>query len=81
MTLLIHEGKKAEDLFLNNCTIPDPISMDNVEIKIIQTIINTQLEGVDTDKWNKIVYTCMGVYEDTSTGVHHLHTVDNTGSN
>jgi len=34
MTLLIHEGKKAEDVFLKNGTLPDPTSTDNAERRL-----------------------------------------------
>ena len=81
MDLLIHEGKKVEDLFLKYGTIPDSRSTDNVEFKIVQTIIKCQLEVGQTDKWNKIVNTCMGVSEDTSTGVHHMYTTKKTVTN
>ena len=67
MTLLIHEGKKAEELFTKDGTIPEPIYTYNVEFNIVQTIIKPQLEGGETDKWNKFVDTCMGVSVDTST--------------
>ena len=50
MTLLIHEGKYAEDLLLKNGTIPDPGSTDNDVFKIFQTILKCQLEGGETDK-------------------------------
>ena len=59
MTLLIHEVKKADDLFLKDGTILDPSSTDNVEFKIVQTVIKRQLEGGETGKRNKIVNTCM----------------------
>ena len=81
MTLLIHEVKKAEELFLKDGTIPDPIPTNSVEFKIFQTIINFQLEGGDTDKWNKIVYTFMGVSEETSMVVRHMYTIEKTGTN
>ena len=81
MILLIHEGKKAEDLLLKDGTIPDPSSTDNAEFNIFQTIAKRQIEGGETDKWNKIVNTCMGVSEETSTGVHHLYTMEKTGTN
>ena len=55
--------------------------MDNDEFKIFQTIIKGQLEGGETDNWNKIVNTYMGVSEETSTGVHHLYTMEKTGTN
>ena len=81
MILLIHEGRKAEDLFLKDGTIPDLISTDNADFKIVQTIIKRQLEGGETDKWKNIITTCVGFSEETFTGVHHLYTIDNTGTN
>ena len=53
MTLLIHEGKKTEDLLLKDGAIPDPISTDNAEFKIVKTIIKRQLEDGEMDKWKK----------------------------
>jgi len=80
MTLLIHEGKKAEDAFLKDGTLPDPESTDNAEFKIVLTIIKRLLgEGV-TDKWNKIATRCMGVSEETTTGVHRLYTMEKQGT-
>lgn len=80
MTLLIHEGKKAEDLFLKDGTLPDPSSTDNAEFKIVLTIIKRLLESGETDKWNKIASRCLGVSEETTTGVHRLYTMEKTGS-
>ena len=80
MTLLIHEGKKAEDLFLKDGTVPDPSSTDNAEFKIVLTIIKRLLEGGETDKWNKIATRCMGVSEETTTGVHRLYTMEKMGT-
>ena len=71
-------GNKTDDLFLKGGTFHDPISMDNVDFKIFQTIIKRQLKGGDTDKWNKIVNTCMGFYEETFMGVRHLYTTEKT---
>ena len=81
MTLLVHEGKKAGELFIKDGNIPDPISTDNYELQIVQTIIKRQLEGGEMDKWNKIVNTCMGFSEENFTGVHHLYTMEKTGTN
>merc|ERR1712115_165859 len=80
MTLIIHEGKKAEDLFNANGTLPDPSSTDNAEFKIVLTIIRRLLEAGETDKWNKIAKRCMGVSEETTTGVHRLYTMEKSGS-
>ena len=81
MTLLIHEGNNAEELLLKDGTIPEPISTDNVEFEIFQTIIKRQLEGGETDKRNNIFNTCMEFSEETFTGVHNLYNMDNTGTN
>ena len=80
MTLLIHEGKKAEDAFLKDGTLPDPESTDNAEFKIVLSIIKRLLEAGETDKWNKIATRCMGVSEETTTGVHRLYTMEKAGS-
>merc|ERR1711906_40210 len=80
MTLLIHEGKKAEDLFLKDGTVPDPESTDNAEFKIVLTIIKRLLESGETDKWNKMASRCKGVSEETTTGVHRLYTMEKENS-
>lgn len=80
MTLIIHEGKKAEDLYAKDKTLPDPASTDNAEFKIVLTIIKRLLESGETDKWNKIATRCQGVSEETTTGVHRLYTMEKTGS-
>lgn len=80
MTLLIHEGKKAEDKFLKDGTLPDPNSTDNAEFKIVLSIIKRILESGETDKWNKIAKRCQGVSEETTTGVHRLYTMEKSGS-
>jgi len=80
MTLLIHEGKKAEDLYNASGTLPDPNSTTNEEFKIVLTIIKRLLESGETDKWNKIANRCVGVSEETTTGVHRLYTMEKTGS-
>ena len=75
MTILIYEGKKAEDLFLKNGTIPDPISTDNSEFKIVQTIIKLQLESRKTDKRKKFQYVYGSFWGDLngiSPSVHHV---------
>merc|ERR1740139_767591 len=80
MTLLIHEGKKAEDVFLKNGTLPDPTSTDNAEMKIVLTILKRLLESGVTDKWNKMAVSCVGVSEETTTGVHRLYQMEKNGS-
>jgi adenosylhomocysteinase len=80
MTLIIHEGKKAEDLYLKDGTLPDPDSTDNAEFKIVLSILKRLLEAGETDKWNSIASRCKGVSEETTTGVHRLYTMEKTGT-
>jgi len=80
MTLLIHEGKKAEDLYEKDGTLPDPNSTENAEFKIILSIIRRLLLSGVVDKWNKISRRCMGVSEETTTGVHRLYAMEKTKS-
>jgi adenosylhomocysteinase len=80
MTLIIHEGKKAEDIFLKDGTLPDPTSTDNAEFKIVLTILKRILGTGETDKWNKIASRCAGVSEETTTGVHRLYLMEKTGA-
>ena len=81
MTILIHESKKAEDLFLKDSTIPEPSSTDNVDFNFFQTIIKRQLEVGETDKWKKIVNTYMGFSEDNFKGINHMYTIEKTVTN
>ena len=39
------KGKKVEDFFLKDGTIPDPSSTEKIYFNIFQTIIKRQLEG------------------------------------
>ena len=79
ITLLIHEGKKAEYLFLNYVTFPDPRSTYNDEFHIVMIIIERLLESGDTDKRNKIATRCMVVSEKNTTGVQCMYTMEKTG--
>merc|ERR1719424_405697 len=72
MTLLVHEGAKAEALFEKDGTVPDPSSTDNAEFKIILQMICRTLK-TDPKKWTKVVDRFIGVSEETTTGVHRLY--------
>jgi len=72
MTLLIHEGVKAEKVFAETGVLPDPASTDNAEFKCVLTIIARELPGNPT-KWQKLAARMVGVSEETTTGVHRLY--------
>jgi len=71
MTLLIHEGYKAEAAFAKDGTVPDPASTDNAEFKIVLSQICRTLKS-DPQKWTKVANRWLGVSEETTTGVHRL---------
>ena len=79
MTLLIHEGKNAEDVSLKDCTVPDHKSMDNAEFKIFQTITKLQLDGIETDKW-KHSNMCIIVSEETAVVVNRMYNMEKKGT-
>jgi adenosylhomocysteinase len=72
MTLLIHEGVKAEIAYEKDGTLPDPESTDNAEFKIVLSIIKRLLPQ-QGDKWRKLAKRMVGVSEETTTGVHRLY--------
>ena len=72
MTLLIHEGVKAEKLYAIDGTLPDPDSTTNAEFKIILALIRRELPKQPT-KWQKLAARCVGVSEETTTGATRLY--------
>ena len=78
MTLLIHEGVKAEIAYEANGTLPDPSSSDNAEFKIVLTIIKRLLPE-NPNKWRRLAERMVGVSEETTTGVHRLYIMAEKG--
>jgi len=72
MTLLIHEGVKAEKKYAEDGSLPDPASTDNAEFKIILALIARELPKQPT-KWQRLAARMIGVSEETTTGVHRLY--------
>eukprot|EP00742_Colponemidia_sp_Colp-10_P000298 GILJ01000335.1.p1 GENE.GILJ01000335.1~~GILJ01000335.1.p1 ORF type:complete len:502 (+),score=90.12 GILJ01000335.1:76-1506(+) len=78
-TLLIHEGVKAEVAFAKDGTLPNPDSTDNAEFKIVLAILKEQL-AKDARLWHRVAERCIGVSEETTTGVHRLYQMEKNGS-
>merc|ERR1712087_794686 len=78
-TLLIHEGVKAEAAFKADGTVPEPEKADNPEFKEILTVLMYQLK-IDPQYWTKISKMCVGVSEETTTGIHRLVAMSNSGT-
>lgn len=79
MTLLIHEGYKAEEAFAKDGTLPDPSSTTNAEFKIVLTLVKRELER-DPMRWHKYAERLVGISEETTTGVHRLYEMEKNGS-
>ncbi len=78
MTLLIHEGVKAEKKFEEDGTLPDPASTDNAEFKIVLALIARELPK-QPKKWTRLAARMVGVSEETTTGVHRLYVMAQKG--
>jgi adenosylhomocysteinase len=79
MTLLIHEGFKAEIAFAKDGTLPNPDSTDNAEFKIVLALIARELKK-DANRWHRVVERWVGVSEETTTGVHRLYQMEKAGT-
>ena len=73
------EGKKAEELFEKDGTIPDPSSTDNPEFKIVLQLIKESL-AKDPKKYQKMAARIQGVSEETTTGVKRLYEMQDSGA-
>jgi adenosylhomocysteinase len=73
-TLLVHRGAEYE----KSGAVPDPASAVSDEFRIILELLQRSLEA-DPGKWTRIAEGIMGVTEETTTGVHRLYQLAETG--
>jgi len=78
MTLLIHEGVKAEKLYAIDGTLPNPASTENAEFKIVLALLAREIPKQPT-KWQRLAARMVGVSEETTTGVHRLYVMAQKG--
>jgi adenosylhomocysteinase len=78
MTLLIHEGVKAEKEFEATGKLPDPESTTNAEFKIVLSVLARELPK-QPKRWHKLAARMVGVSEETTTGVHRLYVMAQKG--
>merc|ERR1719365_53279 len=71
-TLLIHEGVKWEKKFAKDGSKPDPSKETTEDMQCVMEIIKQSLD-VDPQRWTKMAAGCVGVSEETTTGVHRLY--------
>lgn len=78
-TLLIHEGKKFEEQYAKDKSLPDPSTTDNAEFKIVLGLLRDSIPKFPT-RYTDIAKNCIGVSEETTTGVKRLYEMMNAGS-
>jgi adenosylhomocysteinase len=71
-TLLIHEGRKFELQYAKDKSLPDPASTEDPEFKIVLRLIAASIKK-DATYFTRMAKTCVGVSEETTTGVHRLY--------
>jgi adenosylhomocysteinase len=73
-TLLVHKGTELE----RAGAVPDPSSADSEEMKVVLSLLQRSLSE-DPQRWTKIGQGIKGVTEETTTGVHRLYQMVDTG--
>ena len=73
-TLLVHKGAEFE----NAGAVPDAAADDNEEWKAIIGLLKRTI-GEDPNKWSRIAENVKGVTEETTTGVHRLYQMQESG--
>jgi adenosylhomocysteinase len=73
-TLLVHKGTEYE----RAGAVPDPAGADSEEFRVILTTLQRSLQE-DPQRWTKIGQGIKGVTEETTTGVHRLYQMQETG--
>jgi len=73
-TLLVHKGVEFE----RAGAVPDPASADNEEFGLILSLLQRSLVE-DPQRWTNVAAAIKGVTEETTTGVHRLYQLAETG--
>jgi adenosylhomocysteinase len=73
-TLLVHKGVEFEKAG----AVPDPETADSGEFKIILETLQRSLSE-DSQRWTNVAAQIQGVTEETTTGVHRLYQLAETG--
>jgi adenosylhomocysteinase len=73
-TLLVHKGAEFEKAG----SVPEPKAGDNEEWKAILAVLKRTLE-TSPGKWQKMADSVKGVTEETTTGVHRLYQMQESG--
>jgi adenosylhomocysteinase len=73
-TLLVHKGAEFEQAG----SVPDPDSAESEEFRIVLATLQRSL-AADPQRWTRLAAGIQGVTEETTTGVHRLYQLAETG--
>jgi len=73
-TLLVHRGSEYE----RAGAVPDPAGADSEELRVILSLLTRSL-AEDGQRWTRVGEGVKGVTEETTTGVHRLYQMMETG--
>jgi adenosylhomocysteinase len=73
-TLLVHKGTEYE----RAGAVPDPSTADSEEFAVILSVLQRSIQE-DANRWTQIGEGIQGVTEETTTGVHRLYEMQQTG--
>jgi adenosylhomocysteinase len=73
-TMLVHKGSEYEAAGV----VPDPATAESEEFRVFLTLLRRTLSE-DPQKWTRIGAAIVGVTEETTTGVHRLYQLAETG--
>ncbi len=73
-TLLVHQGTEFE----RAGAVPDPESAESEEFRVVLGLLTRTL-GEDPQRWTRVGEAIQGVTEETTTGVHRLYQMQETG--
>jgi len=73
-TLLVHKGVEFE----RAGAVPDPASAESEELQVVLSLLTRSL-AEDPQRWTNIAASIKGVTEETTTGVHRLYQMVETG--
>jgi adenosylhomocysteinase len=73
-TLLVHKGAEFE----RAGAVPDPAGAESEEFQVVLSVLQRSL-GEDPQRWTNIAEGIRGVTEETTTGVHRLYQLAETG--
>jgi adenosylhomocysteinase len=73
-TMLVHKGVEFE----RAGAVPDPASAENEELGLVLAVLQRSL-AEDPSRWTNIAAAIKGVTEETTTGVHRLYQLAETG--